>query len=137
MAASAPDRAYAPPERQNLPIVSSEWGYSTAEGAVSEARQAQYLVRQWLANLATGVNLSIFYDWRDDGDDPKDREHRFGTVRRNLEPKPSFLAAQNADPNPPGLRVSPSPPGLFSLRVEAAFRASRRTRRADAGRVVG
>ena len=52
------------------------------------------LVRQWLANLAAGVNLSIFYDWRDDGDNAKDREHRFGTVRRMLEPKPSFLAAQ-------------------------------------------
>ena len=78
----------------NMPIISSEWGYSTAVGAVSEARQAQYLARQWLANLASGVNLSIFYDWRDDGDNPRDREHRFGTVRRNLEPKPSFLAAQ-------------------------------------------
>ena len=85
---------YASPGRQNLPIVSSEWGYSTAEGALSEARQAQFLARQWLANLAAGVNVSIFYDWRDDGDNARDREHRFGTVRRNLEPKPSFLAAQ-------------------------------------------
>jgi hypothetical protein len=40
------------------------------------------------------VNLSIFYDWRDDGDNPKEPEHRFGTVRRDLAPKPSFLAAQ-------------------------------------------
>ncbi len=85
---------YASPARINLPIISSEWGYSTATGAVSENRQAQYLARQWLANLASGVNVSIFYDWRDDGDNPRDREHRFGTVRRNLEPKPSFLAAQ-------------------------------------------
>ena len=85
---------YAPPARMNLPIISSEWGYSTAEGAVSEAQQARYLVRQWLVNLASGVNLSIFYDWKDDGDDAKDREARFGTVRRNLQPKPSFLAAQ-------------------------------------------
>lgn len=85
---------HAPPERMNLPIISSEWGYSTAVGAVSESRQAQYLARQWLANLAHGVNLSIFYDWRDDGDNARDREHRFGTVRRDLEPKPSFLAAQ-------------------------------------------
>jgi hypothetical protein len=86
---------YGSPARRLLPIVSSEWGYSTAEGAVSEARQADYLSRQWLANLAAGVNVSIFYDWRDDGNDARDREHRFGTVRRNLEPKPSFLAAQN------------------------------------------
>jgi polysaccharide biosynthesis protein PslG len=85
---------HASPARLSLPIISSEWGYSTAAGAVSESRQAQYLARQWLANLAAGVNLSIFYDWRDDGDNPRDREHRFGTVRRNLEPKPSFLAAQ-------------------------------------------
>ena len=77
-----------------LPIVSSEWGYSTAEGAVSEARQADYLSRQWLANLAAGVHVSIFYDWRDDGNNARDREHRFETVRRNLEPKPSFLAAR-------------------------------------------
>ncbi len=85
---------YASPARRMLPIVSSEWGYSTAEGAVSESIQADYLSRQWLANLVAGVNTSIFYDWRDDGNNPKDREHRFGTVRRNLDPKPSFLAAQ-------------------------------------------
>jgi hypothetical protein len=63
-------------------------------GGVSEERQAQYLVRQWLANLAAGVNVSIFYDWRDDGDDPRENEHRFGTVRRDFAPKPSFLAAR-------------------------------------------
>ena len=27
-------------------------------------------------------SLSIWYDWRDDGDDPKEAEHRFGIVRR-------------------------------------------------------
>ncbi|WP_165219195.1 cellulase family glycosylhydrolase [Aquisphaera insulae] len=80
------------PSKQDLPIISSEWGYSTVN--VSEATQAMYLPRQWLANLASGVNTSIFYDWKDDGDDPKEPEHRFGTVRRDLEPKPSFLAAQ-------------------------------------------
>jgi hypothetical protein len=86
---------YAPPAKRGLPIVSSEWGYSTAKGAVSEARQAQYLARMWLSNLAHGVDLSVFYDWRDDGDNPDDREHRFGTVRRDLTPKPSFEAARS------------------------------------------
>jgi hypothetical protein len=85
---------HASPSRRSLPIVSSEWGYTTATGALSEAEQAHFLARQWLANLAAGVNLSIFYDWRDDGDDPTDREARFGTVRRNFEPKPSFQAAR-------------------------------------------
>ncbi len=85
---------HAPPGRRYLPIVSSEWGYSTVEGGVSEARQAAYLTRMWLANLASGVNLSIFYDWRDDGDDPKENEHRFGTVRRDFRPKPAYEAAR-------------------------------------------
>jgi hypothetical protein len=86
---------YAPEAMRALPIVSSEWGYSTTTaGGVSEDRQAQYLTRMWLANLAAGVNLSIFYDWRDDGNDPREREHRFGTVRRDLQPKPSFQAAR-------------------------------------------
>ncbi|QEH33307.1 Beta-xylosidase [Aquisphaera giovannonii] len=85
---------HASPSRRELPIISSEWGYSTAEKAVDEETQASYLARQWLSNLASGVNTSIFYDWKDDGDDPKDRECRFGTVRTDLAPKPSFLAAQ-------------------------------------------
>ncbi len=85
---------HAPQGKRDLPIVSSEWGYSTvAPGGVSEAQQARYLVRQWLANMASGVNLSIF-DWKDDGDNPKENEHRFGTVRRDLSPKPSFLEAK-------------------------------------------
>ena len=64
-------------------------------GGVSEARQANYLTRMWLSNLAAGVNLSIFYDWRDDGNDPRENEFRFGTVRRDFTPKPSFLAARS------------------------------------------
>jgi hypothetical protein len=85
---------HAPPGRRNLPIISSEWGYSTYEKGVSETVQARYIVRQWLSNLAAGVNLSIFYDWKDDGPDPKENEHRFGTVRQDLTPKPSFEAAR-------------------------------------------
>jgi hypothetical protein len=80
---------YAPAGKKQLPIIASEWGYSTSENGIPEERQAQYLTRMWLANLASGVNLSIFYDWRDDDD-----AHRFGTVRRDLAPKPSFVAAQ-------------------------------------------
>ena len=41
------------------------------------------------------MNVSIFYDWRDDGDDPKDREHRF----RNRPPQPG---AQAVIPGRPG-----------------------------------
>ncbi|MDG3006930.1 cellulase family glycosylhydrolase [Paludisphaera mucosa] len=85
---------YASPGRRMLPIVSGEWGYSTAEKRFSEDEQARYIVREYLSNLANGVNLSIFYDWKDDGPDPKENEHRFGTVHQDLSPKPSFLAAK-------------------------------------------
>lgn len=83
------------PGKTPVPIVSSEWGYTSAQGYHTEEQQAQYLVRQWLANMAGGVNLSIFYDWRDDGNNPKEYEHRFGTVRQDLTPKPAFLAVKN------------------------------------------
>ena len=84
-------RRYAP-EGKDIPLVSSEWGYTTVN--VSEQQQAQYLVREWLSNLAEDIRLSIWYDWHDDGLDPKNGEHNFGTVNYDYTPKPAFLAAQ-------------------------------------------
>ncbi|MGE5612471.1 MAG: cellulase family glycosylhydrolase [Bacillota bacterium] len=81
---------YAPGKR--LPIVSGEWGYSTAWGGMDEEKQANYIVRQRLMNLWMGVPLSIWYDWKDDGPDPKEPEHHFGTVYRDLKPKASYVA---------------------------------------------
>ncbi|MBN2506635.1 MAG: cellulase family glycosylhydrolase [Verrucomicrobia bacterium] len=86
---------HAPPDRWNLPIVSGEWGYAThARGGVSPDVQAAFLARQQLANLYHGVPLSIWYDWKNDGLDPHEREHNFGTVTASLEPKPAYRAAQ-------------------------------------------
>lgn len=84
-------RKYAP-KGKSIPLVSSEWGYSAVN--VSAEQQGQYLARQWLSNLAEGVRLSIWYDWHDDGLDPKDAEHHFGTVHNDYTPKPAFEAAQ-------------------------------------------
>ncbi len=79
---------------KKLPIISGEWGYSTAWGKMTEELQAQYLARQWLTNLANDVNVSIWYDWKDDGDNPKDPEHHFGSVYRDLKEKPAAKAAK-------------------------------------------
>ncbi len=76
------------------PILSGEWGYSTFRRGVSEKRQASYLMRMWALNAAAKVPISIFYDWRDDGPSDDENEHRFGVIRQNSEPKPSFSAAQ-------------------------------------------
>jgi hypothetical protein len=56
-------------------IVSGEWGYSTCTEPcdqpgpeVPEDVQAKYLPRQFMMNMMAGVNLSIWYDWRDGGE---------------------------------------------------------------------
>jgi hypothetical protein len=87
---------YAPESRKNkIPILSGEWGYaSSSTKGVSLETQAAFAVRQQLSNLLEGVPLSIWYDWKNDGDDPAEREHNFGTVLSDLKPKPAYLAIQ-------------------------------------------
>lgn len=90
---------YAPPGK-TISILSGEWGYSTSWG-LSDGRQGDDLAREFLFNLASGIPLSIWYDWHDDGPDPKNGEHNFGTVRADYhagrdpvyDPKPAYTAA--------------------------------------------
>jgi len=90
------------PKGKTIPIFSGEWGFSTAWAGFTPERQAKYLVRQWLTNIANDVPLSIWYDWHDDGPDPKEGEHHFGTVLHDVhddraEPydaKPAYIAAK-------------------------------------------
>ena len=89
-------------QSRNMPIISSEWGYSSVWRGQSEENQSQLLARSWLTNVANNISLSIWYDWRDDGLDPNEPEHHFGTVfnlyHDNREPvydpKPAYLAAK-------------------------------------------
>ncbi len=90
---------YAPADRK-IPIITSEWGYSTAWSSVDDAKQADDAVELVNFSRTEKVPLTIWYDWRDDGDDPANAEHRFGLVRRSPEglfvPKPAFRAIRNA-----------------------------------------
>jgi hypothetical protein len=88
-------RRYAPSGKKNMPVISGEWGYSTHTGGVSLETQAAYIVRQQLSNLLNGVPLSIWYDWKNDGQDPKENEHNFGTVTYDSQPKPAYIALRN------------------------------------------
>ena len=86
---------YAPPSKKDrIPILSGEWGYPTLKGGVSLETQAAFAARQQLSNLLNGVPLSIWYDWKNDGPDPNDSEHNFGTVLPDLAPKPAYVAMQ-------------------------------------------
>jgi hypothetical protein len=83
------------PEGKDIPIISGEWGYSIInwdKNHISEEQQAQYLVRMFLINLYQNIPVSIWYDWKDDGVDPNEREHHFGTMTNDLNSKKAYLA---------------------------------------------
>ncbi len=77
-----------------IPLLVSEWGFSSVEGGISREMQARYLVRGWLANLTHDIPLTIWYDWRDDGRNPAALEENFGMVTHDFAPKPAYRAAQ-------------------------------------------
>jgi hypothetical protein len=89
-------------QTRDLPIISSEWGYSAVWRGLSEEKQGQLLARAWLTNAANEISLSIWYDWRDDGLEPNEPEHHFGLVSNSYrqdreqvyDPKPAYLAAK-------------------------------------------
>ena len=89
-------------ERIEIPIISSEWGYSSVWRGLSDEKQGEMLAREILTNLANDIPISIWYDWRDDGVDPNEPEHHFGMVRDSyqagrdqvFEPKPAYVAAK-------------------------------------------
>lgn len=72
--------------------VSSEWGLSTVGNRVTPETQGSYLVRMMLLNQADGIPVSIWYDWKDDGETEEDPENRFGVVDFHGQPKPAQVA---------------------------------------------
>ncbi|MGO8675547.1 MAG: cellulase family glycosylhydrolase [Limisphaerales bacterium] len=98
--------SHAPPaKRGQIPILSGEWGYSSFTRGVSLQNQAAFAARQQLANLYSGVPLSIWYDWKNDGTDANENEHNFGTVLPDLQPKPAYRAVQTLTRQLAGYRI--------------------------------
>jgi hypothetical protein len=95
-----------PPMRKRpIPIISGEWGYSSHAKGVSPAIQADFIARQQLSNLLNGVPISIWYDWKNDGGDPNEIEHNFGTVGQDLLPKPAYTAIKTLTRELAGFRI--------------------------------
>lgn len=85
------------PQGKKMPVISGEWGYSNInwdKKRLSNEKQAQYLVREFLINLYQEIPVSIWYDWKNDGTNSDEREHHFGTVMHDLKPKTAYLAAK-------------------------------------------
>ena len=92
---------YAPPGK-TIPVVASEWGYCSAWAGFDEERQAKMFAREITTNLAHGVPLTIWYDWRDDGPQGKPTDDHFGLVTHEyhpgrtppFDPKPVYFAVK-------------------------------------------
>jgi polysaccharide biosynthesis protein PslG len=98
---------YAPNDaKKKIPIISGEWGYSSNTKGVSPEKQAAFIARQQLSNLFCSVPVSIWYDWKNDGRDPNENEHNFGTVTADLNPKPAYVAIQTLTRELSGYRIS-------------------------------
>lgn len=99
---------YAPAGKQ-IPVISGEWGYSNLnwdKSRLTEQKQADYLVRMFLINAYQNIPVSIWYDWKNDGTDPNEREHNFGTVKQDLNPKAAYLAMKVLSSNLKGYSIS-------------------------------
>jgi hypothetical protein len=94
------------PKGKTIPILSSEWGYSELYPGLNLEKQSRYIVREFLTNLMNGLLVSIWYDWHDDGTDPKEPEHHFGTVYNDYRPKPTYIAAQTLAAQLKGFRYN-------------------------------
>lgn len=96
---------------RDVPLLSGEWGYSERYPGQDARKQAEFAVRQYVANLASGVPMSIWYDWKDDGTDPLEIEHHFGTVGHDLREKPAYGKIRAAIERLRGLTLDRRLPG--------------------------
>ncbi len=90
------------PKDKTIPIISGEWGYSSVWGNFNATIQGKYMPRQLLTNVMNNIPVSMWYDWHDDGTDPKDSEAHFGIVEHEYHagknpvytPKDAFISVK-------------------------------------------
>lgn len=92
------------PRGKAIPIISGEWGYPSTRNwwGMTDERQGKMLAREWLTNIASGIPISIWYDWHDDRLSATDPGDNYGLVRFGYhrgkhpvyEPKPAYNAAR-------------------------------------------
>jgi len=125
------------PRNKEIPILSGEWGYSATWKGFDPDRQGKLLARQLLVNLSQDIPLSIWYDWHDDGRDPKEPEHHFGIVGFDYhegrtpvyDAKSAYRAAQTLATTLAGYRYSKrlalASPQDFALRFVRGKQSSK------------
>lgn len=89
---------------RDVPILSGEWGYSSAKGVMDDFQQGSFTVRQYFANLASGVPMSIWYNWMDNGTRPNGIIDHFGVIRQDLSTKVGYEELRRVRANLHGYR---------------------------------
>jgi hypothetical protein len=79
---------------RGIPMLCTEWGYPSS--VVDPATQSAYLVRTYLANLASGVTATVWYEWKDSRDEVSNPESHFGLQ--------TMQGAFKAEPDEPIIR---------------------------------
>jgi hypothetical protein len=103
--------------REERPLVVTEWGHACSVS--SEAGQARRLVDCLRVNARSGIDLTVLYEWQDEGDDPGNPEHHYGLLHCDGSPKPAYQAVVEE------LRQGDSP-ALTTLRRHAPHNNRRR-----------
>ena len=86
----------------NMEIWDTEWGYSSYDyfyrevggdghGPAGRKRQAVLACREALTVWALGLPVAVWYDMRDDGQDPRNGEDNFGLVDWEYRDKPAMM----------------------------------------------
>ncbi len=113
----------------NPPVWQTEWGYSSTwygDGHAQESRERQGVlaVREALTSWGLGFPLAVYYDTRDDGTDPTEKEHNFGLLTHEYGDKPAMVALRTlsgfaADRSLSAFGVA-SPSSLHVMELEGA-----------------
>ncbi|EFC47422.1 predicted protein [Naegleria gruberi] len=90
-------------------------GSTNGHNSVAMRIQANRAVERLLASMAVGFEMFQYYDLRNDGNDPTNREHNFGLLFNNYTEKPAFKSVKQLSKMVSGkifdsfIRTAPSP----------------------------
>jgi len=121
------------PARRGLELWDTEWGYASydyfssnlrGDGHSTQGRKRQAVLacREVLAIWSLGLPLGVWYDLRNDGDDPRNPEHNYGLLDAHNNDKPAMQAIRtltrvSADHGYSGA-VRDVPDGIHVLRLD-------------------
>ncbi|ACC75753.1 beta-glucosidase [Paraburkholderia phymatum] len=81
-------------KRIQLWVTELGWPSSPESAGLDQTSQAAYLVRSYLLSRRySTAKVMFWYDFVDDGIDPSNKEDNFGLLRKDLSPKPAYVAS--------------------------------------------